>query len=259
MKLRLTTPLQSVEAATGSRVNCVRKICGRAVLLVLLLIQPKAAVADDLDLDQILSRMMEMDRSTTAALKGYTCTRRYFLENKRLGKRAEMQVRASHRHPGKKSFEVLSESGSATIRKRVFRRLLESELEASSDELRDDTQITPANYDFRLLAAENVDGRKSYVLEASPKKQNRFLMKGRIWLDAEDFAIVRIEGSPAKNPSVWIRKTTFVHRYGKFGRFWLPVSNESETEALIFGRTQVRIEYFEHQIQASPEEQPLAR
>ncbi len=237
----------------------MRNRSGKAALLALFLFHslaqdtaPRDGQAESVTVDQILSRMMEMDRRTTAELRGYTCTRRYWLENKRFGKSAQMLVRASYWNPGKKSFEVMSQSGSATIRKRVLRRMIESELEASGDEIRDDTQITPRNYDFRLLAVENVEGRKCYVLEANPKKQNRFLLKGRIWLDAEDFAIVRIEGSPAKNPSVWIRKSRFVHRYEKFGRFWLAVSNQSETEALIFGRTQVGIEYSDYQIQASP-------
>jgi outer membrane lipoprotein-sorting protein len=231
----------------------------RELLLIVVLLPGRALHAapqegrppGELTAEQILARMMEVDRQRTAELEAYTCTRRYVLENKRFKKRAEMLVRASFRQPGRKSFEILSESGSAAVRRRVFRKMIEAELEASGDELRDETQITPRNYDFRLLGTENLEGRRCYVFAVTPKKQNRFLIQGRVWVDAEDFAIARVEGAPAKNPSVWIRKTAFVHRYGKFGPFWLAVSNQSETDVVIFGRTQVRIEYFGHQIQAA--------
>ncbi len=67
------------------------------------------------------------------------------------------------------------------------------------------------------------------------------MMQGRIWVDAEDFAIVRVEATPAKNPSVLIRNTVVVQQYSKQGAFWLPVSNRSETDSMLFGRTEVLV------------------
>ena len=63
----------------------------------------------------------------------------------------------------------------------------------------------PQNYDFRLLGTDETEGRPSYVLEISPKTKNQFMIRGRTWVDAVAFAITRLEGSPAKNPSFWIR------------------------------------------------------
>lgn len=199
--------------------------------------------------ESVLERMMEMDRCTTPALRGYTSIRHYHLENKRLGKTASMTVKLTFRYPGHKEFQVLSEQGSAIIRKRVLRKLLESELEASSDALREAPQITPRNYSFRLTGIEDLDGREAFVLEAIPKASNRYLFRGKVWVDADDYSIARVEGSPARNPSIWIRKTTFVHQYGKFGQFWLPVSNRSQTDVLIFGRTDLTIEYSDYVIE----------
>jgi outer membrane lipoprotein-sorting protein len=208
--------------------------------------------------EQVVERMMEMDRCTTPALRGYTSIRQYHLENKRFGKTANMTVRLTFHYPGHKEFQVLSEEGSAIIRKRVLRKLLDSELEASSDALREATQITPRNYSFRLAGIEDLDGRKSFVLDASPKASNRYLFRGKVWVDADDYSIARIEASPAQNPSIWIRKTSFIHQYRKVGQFWLPVSNRSKTDALVFGRTDVTIEYSDYRI--NPEAaQPPAR
>jgi hypothetical protein len=85
-------------------------------------------------------------------------------------------------------------------------------------------------------------------LEISPKTKNQFMVRGRIWVDAEDFAITRLEGSPAKNPSFWIHSIHVVHRYERIGKFWLPVMNQSRAEARIFGPTEVGIEYFDYLI-----------
>ncbi len=198
--------------------------------------------------EQIVARMMESDGLLTPQLREYTSVRRYVLENKRFGQRAEMTVRLKFRYPGHKEFEVISEQGSGTIRKRVFRKMLDSEIEASSDDLRDATHITPRNYTFRLIGSEELAGRKSFVLEVTPKTKNKYLFKGKVWVDAEDYGIARIEGTPAQNPSVWVRKTSFVHQYGKMGAFWLAVSTTSSTDVWVVGRTDLLIEYSGYRI-----------
>jgi hypothetical protein len=65
-------------------------------------------------------------------------------------------------------------------------------------------------------------------------------------VDAEDFAVTRIEGSPAKNPSFWINSATVVHHYHRTGRFWLPASNHSAAQVKVFGLNEVAIEYFDY-------------
>jgi hypothetical protein len=198
--------------------------------------------------DDLLARIAEADRARVAALHDYTSLRSYSLENKRFGTKAAMTVRLTYHHPGQKQFEVLQESGSSFIRKRVLKRMIASELEASSDGMREATQITPRNYSFRLLGTDMLEGRRSFVLEAEPKTVNKFLFRGKVWVDAEDFAVARVEGAPAQNPSFWIRKTGFVHRYAKFGPFWLAVTNASDTDVRIFGETIVKIQYSDYDI-----------
>ena len=81
---------------------------------------------------------------------------------------------------------------------------------------------------------------------STAKQKSKFTIRGRIWVDAGDFAIVRVEGQPAKNPSFWVHSVHVVQTYGRTGRFWLPVLNESKAEARIFGPTDVSIEYFDY-------------
>ena len=195
--------------------------------------------------------MEEADRARTPLLQQYSSVRRYFLENKRFHATAEIVVRMTYEYPGHKSFAVISEHGSGAVRKHVLRGIMDAELEAASEPARSATRISPRNYSFRLVESAFDQGRLCYVLEIAPKTPNRFLIRGRIWVDAEDLAIARIDGSPAQNPSFWVRRTAFVHTYQKLGRFWLPALNHSQTEARVFGHTEVRIEYSDYRIQES--------
>jgi hypothetical protein len=159
-----------------------------------------------------------------------------------------MVVRAEYEAPNKKVFTIVSESGSGTVRSRVFKKLLEAEQESMRKENQERTAITPENYTFQLTDYEKIDGNEFYVLEARPLNKNKFLFRGRIWIDVKDFAIAHVEGEPAVNPSWWTLKTDFKRSYQKIGDFWLPESNESETKVRIFGTAVLTIKYAEYQI-----------
>jgi len=195
---------------------------------------------------EIVGRMLEADKDRLAALAGYTGMRRYHFENARVNKKANMTVRMTCTEAGVKTFEVVSEDGAGIIRNRILRKMIEAEEEASQKGEREQTRIIPANYEFRLVGTEVSDGRNSYVLEIKPKTKNKFLIEGRIWVDAEDYAITRVEGQPAKNPSFWIKRVLVVQKYGRTGPFWLPKLNESNAQARIFGATKVSIEYLDY-------------
>jgi len=197
-----------------------------------------------LSADEVVAKMIERDQERQAALEGYTARRRYILENDRHHKRAEMLVRMKCLNDGSKQFEVVSSAGWGSARNHVFPKLLSAEVDASQPGSRDRSRIIPQNYSFAMVGAETVNDRSAYVIAVTPKTANKYLMKGKIWVDADEYAIVRIEGQPAKNPSFWVKSVHFVHTYGKQGQFWLPVSNNSVNDVRIFGATALKIEYF---------------
>ena len=196
--------------------------------------------------DDVVARMIERDGERQAALHGYTATRRYVLENGNHHKRAEMLVRMICRGDGSKAFEVVSESGWGGARRFVFPRLLEAEIDAARPGFREQSRITPDNYTFEMVGTESVRGRPAYVIAIQPRTANKYLTQGKIWVDAEEYAIIRVEGKPAKNPSFWTKSVHFVHDYGRTGSFWFPVSDRSVTDARIFGSTELTIEYFDY-------------
>lgn len=220
-------------------------------LLAALLLLPASAVAADESpslpsATEIVTRMGSRDLQRQASIEGYAGMRRYVLDNQHLHKRAEMLVQVQGDPDGTKHFEVVSEDGWKAAHKHVLRKMLESESETSRPEMRASTKINLENYDFEVIGTEMVADRTAYVLETHPKRKEKYLFRGRIWVDAEDYALVRAEGSPAKNPSFWTKSTHFVQIYQKNGPLWFPRSTESVTEAHIFGTTDVNIEYFDY-------------
>jgi hypothetical protein len=196
--------------------------------------------------DEVVARMMERDSQRQSSLRGYTAARRYVLENRRHHKRAEMLVKVECLENGSKEFQTVSEAGWGAARSHVFPKLLESEKEASQPDLRERSRITPENYTFEMVGKESLNDRGAYVIEITPKTQNKYLVKGRIWVDVNDYAIVRIEGRPAKNPSFWIKSVHFVHTYQKNGPFWLPATDRSVTDVRFIGATELSIEYYDY-------------
>jgi hypothetical protein len=220
------------------------------VLASLLLFSTIALAADSSLLlptgDEVVGKMMARDNERQANLYGYTATRRYVLENQRHHKRAEMLVRMTCLRDGSKQFETVSSTGWGGARSHVFPRLLEAETDASLPGFRERSRITPENYAFEMVGAGYFDERPVYVIAIAPKTPNKYLMRGRIWIDADEYAIIRIEGEPARIPSFWIKSVHFVHKYEKRGSFWFPVSDRSVTDVRMFGSTEVTIEYFDY-------------
>lgn len=206
----------------------------------------QAPVANSLTADEVMAGVFERDSQREALGGGYSGSREYTLDNRRLNKRAEMVARVVCDTDGTKHFQVVSEDGWKSANKHVLRKMLESESETSQPTTRPKTRMVPQNYEFRLIGSESLQGRPAYVIDVIPKRSDKYLFRGRIWVDAADFALARAEGEPAKNPSFWTRSVHFVQQYHKSGPFWFPVETTSVTEAHIFGTTDVSIRYFDY-------------
>ncbi len=199
---------------------------------------------------QIAQKLQERNAERAAALDQFKGTRFYRMQYRGFpsDRDAEMVVNVTYRAPDAKEFQIVSQSGSKFIIDHVFKKLLEGEQEAADSENRRNSALTTENYEFTSAGYENAPEGAEYVLNLVPKTKNKFLYRGKIWVDAKDFAVVRIEGEPAKNPSWWIKKTEVKHRYVKVNDFWLPAENHTESLIRLGGRAILSIEYKDYKI-----------
>jgi hypothetical protein len=203
-----------------------------------------------LPVSEVVRNLQQKNAQRTAALEGLVGTRVYRMQYRGLpsDRDAEMVVNMKYRAPAAKQFSVVSEKGSKFVIEHVFKKLLEGEQEAASDENRRRTALSSENYDFALASYEESPEGGRYILDLLPKTRNKFLYRGKIWVDAKDFAVVRIEGEPGKNPSFWIKKTEIEHRYIKVNDFWLPAENHTESTTRLGGRAVLSIEYKDYKV-----------
>ena len=190
--------------------------------------------------EDVVAKMMQFDAQRQSELTGYTALRHYAATNKK--RHAEMLVRVSCDSSGAKEFTIVSEEGSGSIRKHVFHKLLSEETEASRRRTRSSTRLIPDNYQFQIVGRETLETGPAYVLSVVPKTRNKYLIDGKIWVDANDYSIVRIEGQPARNPSFWVRSVHFVHTYQKVDQFWFASSTHTTSEIRIFGEAELTID-----------------
>jgi membrane peptidoglycan carboxypeptidase len=159
-----------------------------------------------------------------------------------------MIVQATYDRPSSKEFTVVSQSGSKLILDRVLKKLLESEKEAAQPAISARTQLNRDNYDFEMVGYEASETGGQYVLRVDPKSRSKYVYRGQVWVDGTDFAVTRIEGEPAKNPSFWTKKSEIHHEYRKVQAFWLPVKNESVSYIRLGGRATLTIEYKDYEV-----------
>jgi hypothetical protein len=219
-----------------------------AIVLVLLAggarpVEAQIAAPAPLTAAQIVDEMQRHNQARTEALKELQSIRHYQVEYRGFSKviDARMEVEYHYNAASGKSFRIVTQSGSKMLCEKVLKRAVESEKEASQDKAA--MALTAANYRFRLVGSENVGGRPAYVLEVEPISPSKFLIRGKIWVDAEDFALMKVEAEPAKNPSFWIARTRILQTYAKTGEFWLPERNRSESKVRIGGTAVFTIDY----------------
>jgi hypothetical protein len=198
--------------------------------------------------DDIIAKMLERNRLRSAQLQRYSAVRTYEIRNLEGKLAAQAVVRVDYEAPDKKTFNKSSEKGSGIVRHLVFDRLIQSESETSAGREHHDSAITSANYTFVLAGEEEVGPYHCFILEATPKRKDKYLFEGKIWIDAGDFAVVKIAGHPTKKPSFWINRVDFVRQYQRIDGFWLPYRDETSVEVKIYGRRTFTVDHQQYVI-----------
>lgn len=203
-----------------------------------------------LTVDEIISRMAEKNRERAEALRKFRGTRVYRMQYHGFfgNREAEMTVTMDYASPDGKVFTIISESGTKFVIDHVFKGLLDAEKEAATVENQRRTALSAENYSFTLAGFEDSQNSTQYVLNVVPKTDNKFLYRGKVWIDAKDFAVVRVEAEPAKSPSFWVKKTEIRHRYEKVGDFWLPAEDRTESSIRLGGHAFLSIDYNDYEI-----------
>lgn len=184
--------------------------------------------------ESIIAHMMQARSENRARLRPYSVTRDYRLFGKeKQTARSEVIARVTFDPPGIKQFVIQQASGMG-LGERIVRQMLEHESEIGKNNA--STDLSPANYDFRYLREEELAGRRCYVLAIIPRRSDKSLLRGQIWVDAITYLLHRTEGEPARSPSWWLKDARLALVYSNVGGMWLQTSSESSADVRFLGR-----------------------
>ncbi len=183
--------------------------------------------------DEIVSKMQQVQAEAHDHSVPYTVTREYQLSSDK-AQQAKSQVMAQINFvpPSQKDYTVRKVEGSDRGTD-IVRRVLKHESEMASHA--ESHELTTRNYQFALLGQEAIDGHNCYVLQLTPNRHEPELVNGKAWVDATSFQIRRIEGTPAKSPSWWIRDLHVTINYGAVQGIWTQLATRAVAEVRLLG------------------------
>jgi hypothetical protein len=184
-------------------------------------------------LETIIACMAQARDENEARFRSYVVTRDYKLFGKERDK-SKSQVIADviFVPPDLKSYAIQQTNGTK-LGEIIVRRMLTSEAEITKDCI--STDLSSANYEFRFIREEEMSGQRCYMLELFPRRKDRHLLRGHIWVDANTYLLRRTEGEPAKIPSWWLQDVRMSFLYGDVGGMWLQTAMEATATVRILG------------------------
>ena len=187
------------------------------------------------DLQTIVTHLEDTQQNNPARYRPYVLTREYkfYHGEATTDAKSEVVAEVSFVPPNRKSFEILNTRGSGRGTS-VVKHILESEAELAKDVTTN--EVSRRNYDFALGGQASVNGRNCYVLSLKPKRDERSLFNGKVFVDAQNYRILKLEGQPSRSPSWWLKTTYITLLFGDVDGLWLPVATNGTSELRMFGR-----------------------
>jgi hypothetical protein len=146
-------------------------------------------------------------------------------------------------------YQVIAEGGSGFIRDKILRGVLDAERNAIAQGDTGRSSIAPENYEFEPSGVDP-DGLARVLL--SPRRKERFLVAGAMFLQPAEGALVRVQGRLAKSPSFWVKNVDIVRSYERIAGSDLPVALESKADVRFFGPATLRMTYVYSEVDGHP-------
>jgi len=174
------------------------------------------------NLNLILDSLERTEEQNLALSQPYEVTREYkvFREDEPMPV-SDITAEIGFTPPDTKTFQITKAEGSPRGR-RIVNTILKQEIDSAKDGHRGD--ITRSNYDFTFLREQDFGAVPEYVLHIIPKRKERGLLLGDIWVDAKTYRIRQVVGVPLKNPSIWIENLHITVQFAEVNAMWLPVA-----------------------------------
>ena len=252
-------PSISVEEESDFMITAFTKqrfFIGLASVSIIAFLGTMMAPAQQLDTAEIIQLVDAAVKARVESIVGYTVTEHYavYRNNDEVHPAAEMMVKTTYRKNTGKDYTIVSQSGSALIRRFVLNAILDNEKSLNQPGVREGAWFTSANYEMKLKPGGNklVDRRDCVVLALTPRRKTPYLIEGTLWADSRDGSIVQVQGTAAKSSSLLTGPTQVVRQYANIGGLSQATHVRAVSNSTMFGQTIVKIDYQGYQVQLRP-------
>lgn len=221
------------------------KLRRRSILVAaLLFLLPFSAPSENSSQAAIIHAIDAAVAARNDNVLGYTVTEHYsVLRNKDQQPAAEMTVRTTYERDKGKNYVIESESGSSILRKEVLDRVLDNEKVLTQPANRATAVITSANYEMNVRGNEPIEGRDCIALSITPRRSSPYLFKGTIWVDPQDYGIVKLAGTAVRSPSFVTGPAEISRIYARIDGYPMATRATAVSNSWLFGETTIHIEY----------------
>jgi hypothetical protein len=136
--------------------------------------------------------------------------------------------------PAFKGYRIQRSSGSSRGQQLV-RRILDHEVEATSKDSKASSAISIENYSFTYIGEAALDGQPCYILGLKPKRKEKELISGEVWVDKQSFFVRQIQGDVEKTPSWWLKKVHVKLVFADLEGIWVQTSMEAIADVRMVG------------------------
>jgi len=209
--------------------------------------------ARPLDTQAVIQQVDAAVKARLDNVETYTVTEHYavFRDNDEVHPLAEMTVKTLYQRSIGKSYTIVSETGSAAIRKFVLDAILENEKHINEPGVREGSWLTSANYEMTLKpeANQKLGDHDCIALAITPRHKAPYLVDGTLWVDSKSFQIVQIQGTGSKSASMLTQPTQMFRQYESIDGYAMGTHAKAITNSSLLGQTVVKIDYTDYHMQ----------
>ena len=186
-------------------------------------------------------------------LLGYTVTEHYVVYRNHDEQHAvaDMVVKTTYQRDVGKSFSIVSLQGSMVMRK-MLEEVLATEKKMTQPANRITAVIISTNYEMAVKGPAVVDGRNCVAVAIKPRKPSPYVFNGTVLVDAQNEAIVQLEGIAARSPTFLSGPSQIVRQYTMIDGFAMATHARAVSNSSLLGQTIVKIDYLDYQLQPQP-------
>jgi len=194
----------------------------------------KAASPATMPLDVII-QSTEKAQAKARPQVSYQIIREYRLFSAKDSKvDSQVVAEVNFKPPASEGYRIERYSGSSRGQQLV-RSVLDHEVEVTTKDDKGRSAVSRDNYTFSYVGEAMLDGQPCYVLGLTPKRTDKDLIAGQVWVDKHSFLIRQIQGDVEKTPSWWLKKVRITLVFADLEGTWVQKSMEAVADVRLVG------------------------